>query len=119
VAHPKRLKAATAGTVIGLRDKRLGRQLGPNPTITAQHHQAAAPRPVDSSNHSLCIYDGATRVGSLVERAGVFTAYDHRGHLIGSFRGLRAAARSIPTVTLTNMDPVDRRAPASTQSEEE
>jgi hypothetical protein len=52
----------------------------------------------DCRNHVLVVNDGADRVGSLVERAGRFDAYDLAGHHLGAFNDLRAAARACPRV---------------------
>jgi hypothetical protein len=52
----------------------------------------------DCRNHLLVVNDGADRVGSLVERAGEFHAYDIDGRHLGAFSDLRAAARAIPRV---------------------
>jgi hypothetical protein len=51
---------------------------------------------VDTRNHALSVFDGADRVGSLVERAGEFHAYDVDGRHLGAFTDMRAAARAIP-----------------------
>jgi hypothetical protein len=51
---------------------------------------------VDCRHHLLVVNDGADRVGSLVERAGRFEAFDLAGRSLGTFPDLRAAARPIP-----------------------
>jgi hypothetical protein len=51
---------------------------------------------VDCRNHALTVFDGAVRVGSLVDRAGTFYAYDVEGRHLGAFADLRAASRAIP-----------------------
>lgn len=53
---------------------------------------------VDTGNHVLSVFDGATMVGSLVERGGRFDAYDVDGRRLGAFADMRAAARAIPRV---------------------
>jgi hypothetical protein len=53
---------------------------------------------VDCRNHTLTVFDGAVRVGSLVNRAGTFQAYDVEGKHLGAFANLRAASRAIPQV---------------------
>ena len=52
----------------------------------------------DCRNHVLVVFDGADRVGSLVERAGGFEAFDLAGRHLGAFADLRAAVRAIPPV---------------------
>ena len=51
---------------------------------------------VDCRNHALTVFDGAVRVGSLVDRAGTFHAYDVEGRHLGAFADMRAATRAIP-----------------------
>jgi hypothetical protein len=51
---------------------------------------------VDCRNHVLTVFDGAVRVGSLVDRAGTFHAYDIEGRCLGAFADVRAATRAIP-----------------------
>jgi hypothetical protein len=61
------------------------------PTKEAKRQQ------VDCRHHVLTVFDGAAvRVGSLVDRAGTFHAYDVAGRHLGAFNDLRAAARAIP-----------------------
>jgi hypothetical protein len=50
----------------------------------------------DTRHHTLVV--GADRVGSLVERAGEFHAYDVAGHCVGIFSDMRTASRAIPRV---------------------
>jgi hypothetical protein len=57
-----------------------------------------AARAVDCRNHVVTVFDGADRVGSLIERAGRFEAFDLAGRRIGSFPTLLAASRAIPRV---------------------
>jgi hypothetical protein len=54
---------------------------------------------VDTRNHALVVFDGAVMVGSLVERAGTYHAYDINGRDLGVFSDLRAASRAIPMST--------------------
>ena len=49
----------------------------------------------DCRNHALTVFDGATMVGSLVDRAGTFHAYDIEGRHLGAFADMRMAARAI------------------------
>jgi hypothetical protein len=56
----------------------------------------AARKRTDCRNHVLTVFDGATMVGSPVERAGTFHAYDIEGYCLGAFADMRQAARSIP-----------------------
>jgi hypothetical protein len=51
---------------------------------------------VDCRGHVLTVFDGADRVGSLVEGGGEFRAYDRAGALVGTFPDMRAAGRSLP-----------------------
>jgi hypothetical protein len=67
------------------------RRSGGDPTGTQMNQKLA-----DYRNHVLTVYDGAEMVGSLVERAGQFHAFDLRGALVGRFADLRAAARALP-----------------------
>jgi hypothetical protein len=62
------------------------------PTKEAKRQQ------VDCRNHALTVFDGAVRVGSLVDRAGTIHAYDIDGRCLGAFNNVRAAARAIPQV---------------------
>ena len=63
------------------------------PTKEAKRQQ------VDCRNHALTVFDGAVRVGSLVDRAGTFHAYDVEGRHLAAFADLRTAARAIPPAT--------------------
>jgi hypothetical protein len=49
---------------------------------------------VDCRGHVLTVFDGADRVGSLVESGGKFHAYDLRGALVGIFAEMLRAARA-------------------------
>jgi hypothetical protein len=85
-----------AVTVIEPQDsEHVGTQLASSPTPSASHHQAAR-RAVDCTGHRLTVYNGAVRLGSLVERDSGFDAYDVAGNLIGSFSNQRDAARALP-----------------------
>ena len=66
-----------------------------------QSSKAKSPKTqaVDCRNHVLTVFDGAVRVGSLVDRAGTFHAYDIEGRCLGAFADVRAATRAIPRVT--------------------
>jgi hypothetical protein len=55
-------------------------------------------RAVDCTNHSLSVYSGQDRLGSIVERDGVFRAYSVTGDLTGVFPTMITAARSLSTV---------------------
>jgi len=55
-------------------------------------------RRADTTKHTIAVFDGADRAGSLVERAGKFEAFDLAGRSLGTFPDLRTAARSIPRV---------------------
>jgi hypothetical protein len=52
-------------------------------------------KPPAARDDALTVYDGADRVGSLVERAGEFHAYDVDGRHLGAFADMRAAVRAI------------------------
>jgi hypothetical protein len=56
------------------------------------------PRAVDCRRHPLTVYDGASMIGSLVERAGKFEAFDLAGQHLGTYPDMRAAVRAIPAV---------------------
>ncbi len=51
---------------------------------------------VDCRNHVLTVFDGAVRVGSLLDRGGAFHVYDIDGRYLGAFADLRTASRAIP-----------------------
>lgn len=54
------------------------------------------------ASHRFCpltVYDGTVFAGSIVERAGTFTAYDVNHRRIGSFASQRDATRAIPSAT--------------------
>jgi hypothetical protein len=56
-------------------------------------------RLIDCRNHSLTVFDGADRVGSLVERDGCFQAFDLAGVSHGTFDKVAAAARALPKLS--------------------
>ncbi len=64
--------------------------------MTAPRKREAHAKVTDTRNHALTVFDGADRVGSLVERAGKFEAFDIEGRHLGTFPDLRAASRAIP-----------------------
>ena len=68
---------------------------------TRQSSKAKSPKTqaADGRNHLLTVFDGAVRVGSLVDRAGTFHAYDINGRCLGAFADMRQAARAIPPTT--------------------
>ena len=51
-----------------------------------------------TSNQEAClaVYDGANRVGSIVERDGQFQAFDAHDRRVGTFGNQRDAMRAIP-----------------------
>jgi hypothetical protein len=67
--------------------------LSPYALITRKN-QHSTRRKADVGGHSLAVYDGRERVGSLVERDGRFEAYDLEGRCVGIFPNLRAAAQA-------------------------
>jgi hypothetical protein len=93
VSRLKRARVAAAATADDLQDtEHLGGQLDSSLSTKPKRRQA-----IDCSNHLLTVFDGANRVGSLVERdGGRFEAYDTTGTLIGIFDGMRAAMRALP-----------------------
>jgi hypothetical protein len=73
--------------------------------MTARRKCEAKPshaKVTDCRNHTLVVNDGAIMVGSLVERAGRFEAFDLAGRHLGSFPDLRTAARAIPPARSTS-----------------
>jgi len=63
-----------------------------NSSTQPKNQPTARRRPVDCSDHRLVVYS----LGSLVERRGVFEAYDVSGDLVGTFPTMIAAARALP-----------------------
>jgi hypothetical protein len=53
---------------------------------------------VDCRGRVLTVFDGADRVGSLVETGGEFRAFDLDGRCLGSFPTMLRAARALPRV---------------------
>lgn len=49
----------------------------------------------------MAVYDGRTRVGHVIERAGKFIAFDIAGNRVGEFLKLRDAMRAVPSPTST------------------
>ena len=52
-----------------------------------------------NQDECLAVYDGASFVGSIVDRDGSFDAYDATGRHIGAFKNQREAVRAIPAGT--------------------
>ena len=70
---------------------------GPHVDFRAGESDVHEPR----TPHHLCplsVYDGTVFAGSIVERAGKFTAYDVNNRRIGAFANQRDAMRAIPAV---------------------
>jgi hypothetical protein len=65
--------------------------------MTAPRKRVAKAQVVDCHNHVLTVFDGTTMVGSLVDRAGTFHAYDIEGRYLGAFADVRAASRAMPS----------------------
>ena len=60
----------------------------------------AAQAPLNRKPHTVsevAVFDGADRVGSIVERGGRHLAYTNGGRLIGSYASRAEAMRAIPT----------------------
>jgi hypothetical protein len=59
----------------------------------AFRNKITSPRPARAT---VSVYDGASFVGTLVERDGEYHAFDARGRRIGTFQNQRDALRAIP-----------------------